>query len=154
MLASEVKLITEDSLDDISPDRLRIYNEEDRDWRDNIIHYLNTLIVPKCCSLLMRKIPGLKSVRIDNLGAKYSDDKCKFHIIFDKGFPIDENGNRLSERAISEKYLQLMRETMFKKNLMSDCFCVPDLLLPFVNNDGQLAINVSYQILPKPRERK
>ena len=154
MLASEVKLITEDSLDDFSPDRLRIYNKEDREWRDSVIHFLNTLIVPRCSRSLMRKIPGLKSVRIDNLGAKYSDDKCKFQIIFDKGFPIDENGNKLSERAICEKYLQLMRETMFKKNLMSQTFCVPDLLLPFVNNDGQLAINVSYQILPQSSARK
>lgn len=161
MLASEVKLITEDSLDDYDPSKFRAkilatYSKEELAYANDMCEYILYVLVPEVSKLLIKKMPDLKSVKkIEYMGDGwvYPTGNCHLTVTFD-GCPTNDAGKRLNKQVIREKpYAKIINDCMYDPEITGKFAIDPRYQSIWIDTDlyGRLELTLSYKI-PEKKE--
>lgn len=161
MLASEVKLITEDSLDDYNPSNFRAkilatYSKEELAYANDMCEYILKVLVPEVSKLLIEKMPDLKSVKnIEYMGDGwvYPTGRCPVNVTFN-GCPTNDAGKRLDKRVIREKpYAKIINDCMYNPEITGKFAIDPRYQSIWIDTDlyGRLTLTLAYKI-PEKKE--
>lgn len=161
MLASEIKLITEDSLDDYDPSNFRArilatYSKEELAYANDVCMHILNVLIPKVSNLLIEKMPDLKSVKeIEYLGGGlvYPTGRCHAKVIFD-GCPVNDAGKKLNKRVIREQpYEKIINDCMYNPEITGKFAIDPKYQSIWIDTDlyGRLTLTLAYKI-PEKKE--
>jgi len=160
MLASDVKFINEDSLDDYDPSKFRAkilatYGKEELAYANDICEYILYVLVPEVSKLLIKKMPDLKSVKkIEYLGDGwvYPTGRCPVKVTFD-GCPTNDAGKRLTAQVIREKpYAKIINDCMYDPEITGKFAIDPKYQSIWIDVDYvHLSLTLSYKI-PEKKE--
>ena len=161
MLASEVKFINEDSLDDYDPSDFRAkilakYSKADFAYAKDAFMYILNTIIPKVSNLLITKMPELKAIRkieYSGDGFIYPTGSCNATITFE-GCPTNDAGKRLDKRVIRENpYEKIILSCMYDPEITGKFAVDPRYQSVWIDTDlyGRLTLTLHYNI-PEKKE--